>query len=121
MFPVDTVKTRLHRLHPTAAATYNGTLDALVTIARTENPGTLFRGISVVASGAGPAHAIYFSSYEQAKKLLGITDTAHENHIGALCTRVQGHTHTSTHARARSNTRAHTRATHARTRTHTHT
>lgn len=66
-----------------AAATYNGTVDALITIARTETPGTLFRGISAVASGAGPAHAIYFSSYEQAKKVLGIADTAHENHIGA--------------------------------------
>ena len=107
MFPVDTVKTRLHRLHPTAAATYNGTLDALVTIARTETPGTLFRGISVVASGAGPAHAIYFSSYEQAKKMLGIKDTAHENHIGATRTHAHAHKHTHTHAHAHA--RSHTR------------
>eukprot|EP00038_Savillea_parva_P007021 m.167341 g.167341 ORF g.167341 m.167341 type:complete len:307 (+) comp12812_c0_seq1:282-1202(+) len=75
MFPVDTVKTRLHRLHPGAAATYHGTFDALRTIAAKEHPLTLFRGISVVAVGAGPAHAIYFSSYEHAKKVLGISDT----------------------------------------------
>ena len=30
----------------------------------------LFRGIGVVAGAAGPAHALYFSSYEFAKKLL---------------------------------------------------
>eukprot|EP00037_Helgoeca_nana_P019841 m.194836 g.194836 ORF g.194836 m.194836 type:complete len:307 (-) comp25024_c0_seq1:1180-2100(-) len=79
MFPVDTVKTRLHRLQPGAAAAYRGTVDALRTIARIESPQALFRGISVVAIGAGPAHAIYFSSYEQAKKMLNISDTAADN------------------------------------------
>eukprot|EP00035_Acanthoeca_spectabilis_P022441 m.443766 g.443766 ORF g.443766 m.443766 type:complete len:306 (+) comp19008_c0_seq1:309-1226(+) len=79
MFPVDTVKTRLHRLQPGAAATYTGTFDALKTIAQKENPLALFRGISVVALGAGPAHAIYFSSYEQAKVALDISETAADN------------------------------------------
>lgn len=39
-------------------------------IATTESPQTLFRGIGVVASGAGPAHALYFSCYEMAKNFL---------------------------------------------------
>ena len=30
----------------------------------------LFRGIGVVASGAGPAHAIYFACYEFTKNIL---------------------------------------------------
>ena len=35
----------------------------------------LFRGIGVVASGAGPAHALYFSCYEFSKKALTKRDT----------------------------------------------
>ena len=30
----------------------------------------LFRGMGVVATGAGPAHALYFSCYEYAKNAL---------------------------------------------------
>jgi len=41
-----------------------------MTIASTESPRTLFRGIGVVASGAGPAHALYFSCYETTKNYL---------------------------------------------------
>ena len=47
-----------------------GLLRSFVRIATTESPRTLFRGIGVVASGAGPAHALYFSCYETTKNYL---------------------------------------------------
>ncbi|KAJ2711159.1 Fe(2+) transporter, partial [Coemansia spiralis] len=31
---------------------------------------TLWRGVASVVLGAGPAHAVYFATYEQTKKLL---------------------------------------------------
>ena len=49
-------------------------LQAFRTIIRTEHPRVLFRGIGVVASGAGPAHALYFACYEFAKKTLTTGD-----------------------------------------------
>jgi len=47
-----------------------GVFGTLLQIAKTENPRTLFRGVGVVASGAGPAHALYFSCYETSKNFL---------------------------------------------------
>ena len=39
----------------------------------------LFRGIGVVATGAGPAHALYFSCYEYAKQ--GLTSFTNGNTV----------------------------------------
>lgn len=66
-FPLDVVKTRLHRLMPGEGGRYKGVVDACRTMIRTEGGGSFFRGFSVVAFGAGPAHAVYFASYEQSK------------------------------------------------------
>ena len=49
---------------------YKGVMRTFIKIAKTESPRRLFRGIGVVASGAGPAHALYFSCYEFTKKTL---------------------------------------------------
>ena len=49
---------------------YRGVVRSFVRIATTESPRTLFRGIGVVATGAGPAHALYFSCYEMSKNYL---------------------------------------------------
>lgn len=68
--PSPPPQTRMMTLLPTFSTTYRGPLDALRKIAREESPRVLFRGIGVVAGAAGPAHALYFSSYEFAKKLL---------------------------------------------------
>eukprot|EP00040_Diaphanoeca_grandis_P031824 m.191289 g.191289 ORF g.191289 m.191289 type:complete len:316 (-) comp32423_c0_seq1:140-1087(-) len=73
-FPLDVVKTRLQRLRPSPEARYRGVLDAFRKIVRREGRGSLFRGFGAVAVGAGPAHAVYFASYEQAKYSLGISD-----------------------------------------------
>ena len=38
-----------------------------------QGSGSLFRGFTAVAVGAGPAHALYFAAYEQSKFCLGIS------------------------------------------------
>lgn len=73
MFPLDVVKTRLHRLQPAAGAQYTGVSQAFRSMVRHEGSGSLFRGFTAVAVGAGPAHALYFASYEQSKHVLGIS------------------------------------------------
>ena len=57
-------------LNPEPQARYKSLFQAFQTIVATEKPRALFRGIGVVATGAGPAHAIYFACYEFSKKML---------------------------------------------------
>ena len=78
MFPVDTVKTRMQALgHPGqqlrgATAGLGQQLRsvprALRGILRREGARGLYSGVGAVAAGAGPAHALYFASYEAAKE-----------------------------------------------------
>lgn len=78
MFPVDTVKTRMQALgHPGqqlrgATAGLGQQLRsvprALRGILRREGARGLYSGVGAVAAGAGPAHAMYFASYEAAKE-----------------------------------------------------
>jgi len=58
-------------MRPHPEAIYKDTLDALRSIARSaDGVKKLWRGVWSVVIGAGPAHALYFGSYEQAKLLL---------------------------------------------------
>ena len=78
MFPVDTVKTRMQALgHPgqqLRGATgglgqqLRSVPRALRGILRREGARGLYSGVGAVAAGAGPAHALYFASYEAAKE-----------------------------------------------------
>ncbi|XP_058507951.1 mitoferrin-2 [Solea solea] len=70
MFPIDCVKTRMQSLQPDPAARYRNVMDALRRIIATEGAWRPMRGLSVTAVGAGPAHALYFASYEKLKKTL---------------------------------------------------
>lgn len=69
MFPVDTIKTHMQALGacPIKSASLR---QALSSIMKTEGPSGLYRGISAMGLGAGPAHAVYFSVYEFCKKAL---------------------------------------------------
>eukprot|EP01130_Rhizamoeba_saxonica_P003065 TRINITY_DN1329_c0_g1_i10.p1 TRINITY_DN1329_c0_g1~~TRINITY_DN1329_c0_g1_i10.p1 ORF type:complete len:136 (-),score=17.59 TRINITY_DN1329_c0_g1_i10:73-480(-) len=68
MYPLDTVKTHLQ-------AQRNGR-DTMIGTIRKIYKGSgirgMFRGISAIAVGAGPAHAIYFGVYELFKHQLTI-------------------------------------------------
>lgn len=70
MYPVDCVKTRMQSLQPDPAARYRNVMEALFKIIRTEGIWRPIRGLNVTATGAGPAHALYFACYEKLKKTL---------------------------------------------------
>lgn len=67
MFPVDTLKTRMQAGSPPCRPPL-GLRAALLT----ENPAALYRGLSAMVLGAGPAHAVYFYVYEMSKKVLSM-------------------------------------------------
>ena len=58
-------------MQPNPKAMYRGITHALKTITVNEGARTIVRGVNVVAVGAGPAHSVYFASYEIARKALG--------------------------------------------------
>lgn len=68
MYPLDSVKTRMQSLSPVSAG-FNISATFLNMI---KNEGIFrpIRGVTAVVAGAGPAHALYFGSYEMSKELL---------------------------------------------------
>ncbi|KAF2129947.1 asparaginyl-tRNA synthetase [Dothidotthia symphoricarpi CBS 119687] len=80
MYPVDLLKTRMQVVNPSPTAMYTGISNAMVTISRVEGITTLWRGLSSVIMGAGPAHAVYFASYESAKHALGGNEGGSDEH-----------------------------------------
>ncbi|RPB29454.1 mitochondrial carrier [Terfezia boudieri ATCC MYA-4762] len=85
MYPVDAIKTRMQIVNPTPSAMYTGIANAVAQISSTEGARSLWRGIASVALGAGPAHAIYFSTYELVKQRLGGNE-GEEHHPLAVAT-----------------------------------
>ncbi|KAJ8898982.1 hypothetical protein K2173_008484 [Erythroxylum novogranatense] len=69
MFPVDTLKTRMQVVGGSCSNQHVGVGRALGSILKLEGPAGLYRGISAMGLGAGPAHAVYFSVYELCKRL----------------------------------------------------
>ncbi|ORX67638.1 mitochondrial carrier [Linderina pennispora] len=70
MYPFDIVKTRMQVVGSPSSVVYSGVTHAIKIISTTEGMRTLWRGVMSVVLGAGPAHAVYFATYEQTKKLL---------------------------------------------------
>ncbi|KAK4999706.1 Fe(2+) transporter [Elasticomyces elasticus] len=64
-------------VNPTPAAIYTGIGNALATISRVEGYLSLWRGLSSVIVGAGPAHAVYFATYEVVKQAMGGNASGH--------------------------------------------
>lgn len=83
MFPVDTIKTRLQAAGSTVMGSVATTSGASASagasatgrwMAASEALATargLYRGVSAAGMGAGPAHAVYFATYEKCKVLFG--------------------------------------------------
>ncbi|EKD18789.1 hypothetical protein MBM_03031 [Drepanopeziza brunnea f. sp. 'multigermtubi' MB_m1] len=71
MYPIDAIKTRMQILNPTPSAVYNGMIQGGYRIATGEGFLSLWRGMSSVVVGAGPAHAVYFATYEAVKHVMG--------------------------------------------------
>ncbi|KAG3294365.1 mitoferrin-1 isoform X1 [Marmota monax] len=70
MYPVDSVKTRMQSLYPDPKAQYTSIYGALKKIMQTEGFWRPLRGLNVMMTGAGPAHAMYFACYENMKRTL---------------------------------------------------
>ena len=56
---------------------YTGIAQAVARISSSEGAKSLWRGMSSVVVGAGPAHAVYFGAYEWVKRYLGGKDGIH--------------------------------------------
>ncbi|KAF2760684.1 asparaginyl-tRNA synthetase [Pseudovirgaria hyperparasitica] len=80
MYPIDLLKTRMQVINPSPSAVYSGISNAMVTISRAEGFRAMWRGVSSVVVGAGPAHAVYFASYEAVKHALGGNEGGQEEH-----------------------------------------
>lgn len=78
MYPVDAIKTRMQVGN--SANLYSGIVNAVSKISAAEGAFSLWRGISSMVLGAGPAHAVYFGVYEAVKLKLG-GDKADHTHL----------------------------------------
>jgi len=68
MYPVDSVKTRMQALMCERKVA-RGIINNVATMVREEGVLRPLRGATVVVAGAGPAHALYFTCYEQVKQM----------------------------------------------------
>lgn len=85
MYPVDTVKTRMQALAQPGQNLHGTSLHlAIRSIIRREGLHGLYRGVGAVAWGAGPAHAMYFTTYEVAKTAFGADRAVHSPVATAL-------------------------------------
>lgn len=71
MYPIDAIKTRMQIIGPGGANAYSSFIQGTYRMAASEGVASLWRGMSSVAIGAGPAHAVYFATYEAVKHLMG--------------------------------------------------
>jgi len=77
MFPVDSIKTRMQVYSTSPQAVYSGMTEAFSRISSTEGTKRLWRGVASVILGAGPAHAVYFGTYEFVKNATGGNAAGH--------------------------------------------
>lgn len=68
MYPVDTVKTKMQSYVAARDFSGWGVMNAARSIVAKDGARGLWRGVGAVALSAGPAHALYFATYEACKK-----------------------------------------------------
>ncbi|KAG5999895.1 hypothetical protein E4U21_006158 [Claviceps maximensis] len=71
MYPIDAIKTRMQVLNSPSNTPHSGVLRSTYQMASREGFSSLWRGMSSVIVGAGPAHAVYFATYEAVKHAMG--------------------------------------------------
>lgn len=69
MYPIDSIKTRMQMIVKGQQANA-GVIQSISRITSSEGAYALWRGVSSVVLGAGPAHAVYFSVFEATKTAL---------------------------------------------------
>lgn len=80
MYPLDSVKTRMQSL---ATSGSDGISETFIKMVRKEGILRPIRGMSAMILGAGPSHALYFSSYEFLKKTF--TEIVPSTSYNSLC------------------------------------
>ncbi|CAD1812483.1 Mitochondrial carrier family protein [Candida parapsilosis] len=82
MFPIDSIKTRM-QMNLSTKEISRGLVKSISRISSTEGFRALWKGVSSVILGAGPAHAIYFSVFESTKTFLvnRLTNSPHSTRI----------------------------------------
>ncbi|CCK69242.1 Fe(2+) transporter KNAG_0C01290 [Huiozyma naganishii CBS 8797] len=72
LFPIDALKTRMQSAAGvgTSSGVANSMLAQITRISTAEGSLALWKGVQSVILGAGPAHAVYFATYEWAKTSL---------------------------------------------------
>jgi len=83
MYPVDVVRTRMQSIRPQTA--HQGFWNTVGQLVKKERLKT-FRGMAAVVMGAGPAHALYFSCYENLKE----ATLRHDHHTSSHRALVHG-------------------------------
>ena len=81
MLPLDNIKT-----HCQAGSTFR-MMEIVKNIYQTGGLQNFYSGSSILAMGCVPAHAIYFSIYEEAKRVLGCSEEENRHRfalVGAL-------------------------------------
>lgn len=89
MFPVDTIKTRMQSYVGLRDFGNLGMMNTTRAIISTDGIAALWRGVGAVAISAGPAHALYFSTYEAVRKVLAPTQK-HDGDVHPAATAVAG-------------------------------
>lgn len=87
MFPIDSIKTRMQTLKIKST---DGIIASFSKISASEGAFALWRGVSSVVLGAGPAHAIYYLVFETTKTALCNNVLSQRRRVSAA--------HTSAHA-----------------------
>ncbi|KAJ3057247.1 Fe(2+) transporter, partial [Rhizoclosmatium hyalinum] len=71
MHPMDAIKTRMQVISTNPNLIYSSISNAVQRISTAEGASALWRGVTSVVLGAGPAHALSFAVYEHFKIVLG--------------------------------------------------
>lgn len=69
-YPFDLIKTRLQCLKKTCGSSNRGIISIFESVLKLEGYKGLYKGFTTMLIGAGPAHALYYSTYELNKSIL---------------------------------------------------
>ncbi|OLY83538.1 Mitochondrial RNA-splicing protein MRS3 [Smittium mucronatum] len=83
MYPFDSIKTRMQLVGTGKGLFDFGLVQSFRVVTTTEGLRALWRGIGSMVLGAGPAHALYFATYEHVKDLLTNGDDSKMNPVSA--------------------------------------
>uniref|UniRef100_A0A0A9ZHV2 Mitoferrin-1 n=1 Tax=Lygus hesperus TaxID=30085 RepID=A0A0A9ZHV2_LYGHE len=93
MFPLDSVKTRMQSLAAGHSRMNTTIREVLGNMVREEGLSRPFKGVQIVFMGAGPAHAMYFATYEYMKEFY----SSHLSMNGTIASGIAGVTSTLLH------------------------